>query len=72
MCLAIAARIPDSVVAERIDPARRAPGDLRVAHASGILTVAATVRETGGTVVAEEAVVYRTARRLMQGEVLIP
>ncbi len=72
MCLAIAARIPGSVVAACVDPARNADDDLRVAHASGVLPVAATVRVTGGAVVAEEAVVYRTARRLMQGEVLIP
>jgi len=72
MCLAIAAHIPDSVVAAYVDTARLAGGDLRVAHASGVLAVAATVRVSGDTVIAEEAVVYRTARRLMQGEVLIP
>ena len=72
MCLAIAARIPDSIVARCIDPVRAAAGELRVAHASGVLQVAATVHLSGGEVVADEAVVYRTARRLMQGEVLIP
>jgi 2-methylaconitate cis-trans-isomerase PrpF len=72
MCLAIAAQIPGSVVATCIDPARAASGDVRVAHASGVLQVAATVHVSDGEVVADEAVVYRTARRLMQGEVLIP
>lgn len=72
MCLAIAARVPGSLVAELVDPARAAADDLRVAHASGVLQVAARVRECDGEVVADEAVVYRTARRLMQGEVLIP
>ena len=72
MCLAIAAHVPGSVVAEVIAPGSADGRDLRVAHASGVLHVAATVRANGAGVVAEEAVVYRTARRLMQGEVLIP
>jgi len=55
-----------------IDSVRAAAGELRVAYASGVLQVAATVHLSGGEVVADEAVVYRTARRLMQGEVLIP
>jgi 2-methylaconitate cis-trans-isomerase PrpF len=71
MCVAIAARISDSIVS-RCVAAVGPSGDLRVAHASGVLPVAATVRVADGGVVAEEAVVYRTARRLMQGEVLIP
>jgi 2-methylaconitate cis-trans-isomerase PrpF len=72
MCLAIAARVPGTLVAECITPARRDGGDVRVEHAAGVLLVAATVRTTADGIVADEAVVYRTARRLMQGDVLIP
>ncbi len=72
MCLAIAARVPDSLVAACVTPARRDGGDVRVEHAAGVLLVSATVRATADGIVADEAVVYRTARRLMQGDVLIP
>ena len=66
MCLAVATRIPGSV-AHRL--ARPATGDeVRVANPSGVLSVGAVV-EAGE---ARSAVVFRTARRLMQGAVLIP
>lgn len=71
MCLAVAARIPGSLAA-RFARDRGAAEDLRVAHPSGILPVAARTRVENGAVVAEEAVVYRTARRLMEGRVLFP
>lgn len=69
MCLAIAARLPGSLP-HRI--AGRTEGDLRIAHPSGVLPVTARVSFTGGKFRADEAVVYRTARRLMEGRVLIP
>jgi 2-methylaconitate cis-trans-isomerase PrpF len=47
-------------------------GDVRIAHASGVLPVAATVRVENGQPRLEEAIVYRTARRLMEGRVLVP
>jgi 2-methylaconitate cis-trans-isomerase PrpF len=52
--------------------ADKAVGDVRIAHASGVLPVAATVRVENGQPRLEEAVVYRTARRLMEGRVLVP
>jgi 2-methylaconitate cis-trans-isomerase PrpF len=69
MCLAVAARIPGSVAAQ-FARRRGADEDLRVGHPSGILPVAARTRLEAGVLVAEEAVVYRTARRLMEGRVL--
>lgn len=72
MCLAVAARIPGSVVAQC---ARATTGDIRIAHPSGVLPVAARVRDGGAgprNMVAEEAVIYRTARRLMDGWVYVP
>jgi len=68
MCLAIAARLPGSTVHAALRPGTPAEGDLTIAHASGTLTVAATVEEGP---VAREAVVYRTARRLMEGRVYL-
>ena len=69
MCLAVAARIGGTVAAEA---ARRGRGgDLRIAHPSGTIELAAEVRNDGDWR-AERVVVYRTARRLMEGSVLIP
>lgn len=67
LCLAVAARIQDSLVARVASPVSIG-GPFLLAHPGGILGVDALVE--GG--VALEAVVYRTARRLMQGEVLVP
>ncbi len=70
MCLAVAARLPGTIAHEMSRPS---PDEvLRVANPSGVLQVAAQVRGTGDVVVADEAVVYRTARRLMEGRVLVP
>ena len=73
MCLAVAARIEGSVVHEL---ARQSSpeADLRLGNPSGVLPVAATVRHDGSDSgwVAEDVVVYRTARRLMEGRVLVP
>lgn len=66
LCLAAAARIPGSVV-ERLTRRCAAGEDIIVAHASGLLPVAADIVEDEGKIVVREAVVYRTARRLMRG-----
>lgn len=66
MCTAVAAEIDGSVVAEF---ARfRNSGGLRIATPSGVLPVDADVADEDGWV-ARSATVYRTARRLMAGEV---
>jgi 2-methylaconitate cis-trans-isomerase PrpF len=65
MCLAVAVRTPGSIPHQY---AKASDGDILIAHPSGILPVAASV--VNG--VAESAVVYRTARRLMEGAVLVP
>ena len=68
MCLATAMRLPGTVAAEiaRVpdDPA----ADIVIAHPTGRIPVAATV--VNGVV--KETVVYRTARRLMEGSILVP
>ncbi|HSD51332.1 MAG TPA: PrpF domain-containing protein, partial [Candidatus Methylomirabilis sp.] len=68
MCLAVAARIPGTVVQEAVGPAAGDPSsDIRLGHPSGVLPIAASVR--GGH--AEKVIVYRTARRLMEGSIRI-
>jgi 2-methylaconitate cis-trans-isomerase PrpF len=69
MCLAVAARIPGSVVAEA---ARKGFLDLRLGHPSGVLPIAAAVGTRDGQPWAERVTVYRTARRLMEGFVRVP
>jgi 2-methylaconitate cis-trans-isomerase PrpF len=67
MCLAVAAKLPGSVV-NRV-ARRSAPADIpvRIAQPSGVTVVDAVVRESTGGWHAEQATVYRTARRLMDG-----
>jgi hypothetical protein len=72
MCLAVSARIPGTVAREAggLD---EAAGDVRIGHPSGILTIAAAIGSApGGAPVARTVTVYRTARRLMEGFVLVP
>ncbi|MBI3630178.1 MAG: proline racemase family protein [Candidatus Rokubacteria bacterium] len=67
MCLAVAARIEGTVVQEAVGLATA--GDVRLAHPSGVLPIAADV---GPGPTARRVTVYRTARRLMEGFVRIP
>jgi len=70
LCLAVAARIEGSVV-NALARATAADSDIRIAHPSGVMTVAAEVRKEGEDWVAEHAVLYRTQRRLMEGTLLV-
>jgi hypothetical protein len=64
-------RIPGTVAAQFARLPEDPDADLMIGHPSGRLPVAARI--TGGaTPHVEEAVVYRTARRLMEGSVLVP
>ena len=69
MCLAVAARIPGTVVYEA---ARSEVGDIRLGHPSGVQTINAEVTSTPEGPKAEKVIVYRTARRLMEGMVCVP
>ncbi len=71
MCLAVAARIEGTVV-HAVTRASAPGADVRVGHPSGVLPLAATVRRQDDEWFAEHVVVYRTARRLMEGSVLVP
>ncbi|MBV1798854.1 2-methylaconitate cis-trans isomerase PrpF family protein [Siccirubricoccus sp. G192] len=70
MGLAVACRITGSIPHALARPGAR-PEEIRVAHPSGTLTVGAEVRRDNAGWLAESAVVFRTARRLMQGEVAV-
>ena len=67
LCLAVACRIPGSIPAAL---ARAAGADLRLGHPSGTILVAAEATGAGAGLHVPSATVYRTARRLFQGEVL--
>jgi hypothetical protein len=69
LCLAAACRVPGSVAHRLMAPAAR-DGDIRIGHPSGSILVAAAVRQGASGVEIPHATVYRTARRLFQGEVL--
>ncbi|MFO0186180.1 MAG: 2-methylaconitate cis-trans isomerase PrpF family protein [Alphaproteobacteria bacterium] len=71
MCLGVASRIHGSVPHQLAGPPAYAD-ETRVANPSGVLSVGAEVRETTAGWHAESAVVYRSARRLMQGAVAMP
>lgn len=72
MCLVVAAHVSGSVVHEHLRRNRTPGSDVLIAHASGTLPVAATVTVERGETKVVEAVVYRTARRLMEGRVFVP
>ncbi len=71
MCLAVAARIEGTVVAECL-PLSPVSSDLRLAHPSGILPISAAVERKDGQWWVSQVTAYRTARRLMEGYVRIP
>jgi probable AcnD-accessory protein PrpF len=70
IALAVAAALPGTVVAE---VARTLPGvPTRIGHASGVLAVGAILEHGPGGWRVEKAVMSRSARRIMQGEIFVP
>jgi len=79
MCLAVAAQIDGTTVAECASSTRTSGGlpkerrgSIRLAHPSGVLPIAAGIRSRDGAPWAERVTVYRTARRLLAGFVRVP
>ncbi|KAG6355137.1 hypothetical protein INS49_004218 [Diaporthe citri] len=66
MALATASRLPGSTVKECVAPMPVDPDGVTLGHNSGKILVGSTFDEKG---VIEEAIVFRTARRLMEGKV---
>lgn len=70
LCLAAACRVPGSV-AWRMLSENAHSGALRIGHPSGVVLVDADIETVpAGGICVRQATVYRTARRLFQGEVL--
>lgn len=67
LCLAAACRVPGSLAQQMLQPTQS--GAIRVGHPSGMLMVDATAEVTAGVAVVAQASLYRTARRLFQGDV---
>ncbi len=70
MCTAVAAAVEETVVHE-VSQAET-PERLRLGHPAGIMEVGAKVRRQGATWFAESVTTQRTARRIMEGTILVP
>ncbi|MRX48942.1 PrpF family protein [Paracoccus sp. S-4012] len=68
LCLGVAAKI-EGTLPHRLSTAMGE--EVRVGNPSGIISVGAKVRREGDAWIAESAASFRTARRLMQGEVAV-
>ena len=71
LCMAVAARIEGSVVNEVSRKGADPEAPIRIGMPSGVLTVAATVKQQSGKWVAEQGAFYRTQRRMFEGQVLV-
>ena len=69
MCLAVACKIPGTLCAKNT---KGEMTDIRLANPSGILPLNAAVEARGNKIIARHVTAYRTARTLMEGNVLIP
>ena len=72
LCLAVATRVPGSIPNALAHELREGTSRIRIAHASGVIVVDALVEQAvgNGEPCATYAAVYRTARRLFEGNVL--
>ena len=70
MCLAVAANLEGSLVHRLARPG--AGGDIRLGTPSGAIPIGAKVNSAGLDSSVERITTYRTARRLMEGHVLVP
>ncbi len=67
-----AARIPGTVVHELARPESRGRPEVRIGHPAGVLGIEVSVRSDGRSFRLEKAAIVRTARRIMEGYVLVP
>ena len=70
MCTAVAAAVEGTVVHEVARPERGAR--LRLGHPAGIMQIAAQVHQKDGDWQVESVTTQRTARRIMEGAILVP
>jgi len=72
ICTTIAAAVPGSVVREVLSPRGKDTGVVRLGHPSGLIELAGRVVKEGDSFRADKVSSTRTARRLMEGYVLVP
>jgi 2-methylaconitate cis-trans-isomerase PrpF len=72
VAIAGAARISGTVVHDLMSPEAGKKEIMKLGHPGGIMEVGAVVEETKGNFNYKEAILGRTARRLMEGHVLVP
>jgi 2-methylaconitate cis-trans-isomerase PrpF len=70
MCTAVAAAVEGTVVHEVARAAT--PACLRIGHPAGVMEVGAKVYRRGATWAVESVTTQRTARRIMEGSILVP
>jgi hypothetical protein len=67
-----AAMMPGTVAYDLVDDNARGNAPLRIGHPGGIIDIGAVINADGDRYDYKEAVIGRTARRLMEGYVLVP
>ena len=70
MCLAVAANLQKTLVHNLARD--NLATTVRLGSPSGVIPIGATIRRDGGNLTVDRITTYRTARRLMEGNVLIP
>ena len=70
MCLAVAANLQKTLVHNLARD--NLTTTVRLGSPSGVIPIGATIRRDGGNLTVDRITTYRTARRLMEGNVLIP
>jgi len=71
VCLGVAARIEGTIVSDLLSERGREQGTIVIGHPSGVIPVEVIAREEQGRLNLERAVIYRTARRIMEGSVYV-
>jgi 2-methylaconitate cis-trans-isomerase PrpF len=72
MCLAAAAQIPGTVAYRVARKSARNNPEFRIGHPSGVIAMGARCEQRDRQWIVPEAGVFRTARRLFEGSVVIP
>jgi 2-methylaconitate cis-trans-isomerase PrpF len=67
-----AAMVPGTIASELLKPGGVEKEVMKIGHPGGTIDVGALIEDTNGKIVYAEAVLGRTARRLMEGRVLVP
>ena len=67
-----AAMTPGTVAFDLVDDAARGNDTLRIGHPGGVIDIGARIKIEGESCTYTQAIVGRTARRLMEGHVLVP